>query len=452
MTETISAEIISAVLQMKRMTREQWKTSQYIPLEGEPVCESDTGFMKVGDGTHRFAELKYMSGPQGEPGIQGVQGPPGRDGVVTFENLTEQQRNLLRGADGERGHSLNASVRIEGSYKNNATSQLNIFADVFYDGEIVTSDYTIDYYYRGFGNNNWQVLRNQTADSTGKFSTWSASQRVGGWFEVRIEVTYRGLKTSAFARIDNINDGVRGNDGERGQNSYIHTKYSDNSNGANMNNDSNRQYIGIYTGYQEVPPEDPSEYSWTKIRGNDGKDSVPINENLLPNSDIGNSYSKSTWENQLLNSGLNVSAEHATQNFGRGLHIYGTANSSYKGLASSSFTLVAKQGDKLTLSMDLGQDDFRNQVNLQVGLHYLNDTNQTVSQEWKYLDTSIPGLEVNKYKRISYTFTVGADMKKCRLMIFGSPNKPVNSYIDNLKLERGEVATIWYPAYADFKN
>lgn len=237
MTETISAEIVSAVLQMKRMTKEQWKTSQYIPREGEPVCESDTGFMKVGDGTHRFSELKYMSGPQGERGIQGIQGPPGRDGVVTFENLSQAQRNSLkgdrgepgprgeqgqrgadgaRGADGERGHSLNASVRIEGSYKNNATSQLNLFADVFYDSEVVTSGYTIDYYYRGFGNNNWQVLRNQTADSTGKFATWGNSQRSGGWFEVRIEVTYRSLKTSAFARIDNVNDGARGTDGQRG--------------------------------------------------------------------------------------------------------------------------------------------------------------------------------------------------------------------------------------------
>lgn len=237
MTETISAEIISAVLQMKRMTKEQWKTSQYIPREGEPVCESDTGFMKVGDGTHRFPDLRYLTGPQGERGIQGIQGPPGRDGVVTFENLSQAQRNSLkgdrgeqgppgeqgqrgadgaRGADGERGHSLNASVRIEGSYKNNATSQLNLFADVFYDSEVVTSGYTIDYYYRGFGNNNWQVLRNQTADSTGKFATWGNSQRSGGWFEVRIEVTYRSLKTSAFARIDNVNDGARGTDGQRG--------------------------------------------------------------------------------------------------------------------------------------------------------------------------------------------------------------------------------------------
>ena len=103
MTETISAEIVSAVLQMKRMTKEQWKTSQYIPREGEPVCESDTGFMKVGDGTHRFSELKYMSGPQGERGIQGIQGPPGRDGVVTFENLSQAQRNSLKGDRGEQG-------------------------------------------------------------------------------------------------------------------------------------------------------------------------------------------------------------------------------------------------------------------------------------------------------------------------------------------------------------
>lgn len=103
MTETISAEIISAVLQMKRMTREQWRTSQYVPRQGEPVCESDTGFMKVGDGTHRFPDLRYLTGPQGPQGIQGIQGPPGLDGVVTFENLSQAQRNSLKGDRGEQG-------------------------------------------------------------------------------------------------------------------------------------------------------------------------------------------------------------------------------------------------------------------------------------------------------------------------------------------------------------
>ena len=234
------------------MTKEAWKTSQYVPRQGEPVCESDTGFMKVGDGVHRFSDLIYLTGPPGPQGVQGIQGPPGRDGVVTFENLSQAQRNSLkgdrgeqgppgppgpRGADGargatgpagntgpigpagptgERGHSLNASVRIEGSYKNNATSQLNLFVDVYFDGEKVTSGFTLDYYYRGFGNNAWQVLRNHSVDSTGKFGTWSASQRSGGFFETRVEVTYNNNRTSAFARIDNIDDGARGATGEQG--------------------------------------------------------------------------------------------------------------------------------------------------------------------------------------------------------------------------------------------
>lgn len=131
----------------------------------------------------------------------------------SFDNLTSSQRESLKG---ENGHSLNASVRIEGSYKNGSTSQLNLFADVFYDGEAVTSGYTLDYYYRGFGNNSWGVLRNQTPDANGKFGQWNATQRSGGWFEVRIEVNYRGLKASAFTHLDNINDGERGAAGERG--------------------------------------------------------------------------------------------------------------------------------------------------------------------------------------------------------------------------------------------
>ena len=225
MTETISAEMVSAILQMKRMTKEQWKTSQYIPREGEPVCESDTGFMKVGDGTHRFSELKYMSGPQGERGIQGIQGPPGRDGVVTFENLSQAQRNSLKGERGEpgpagqpgpageRGHSLTANVRIEGNYRNGVNSQLYVIADVYYDGERLTRDYTVDFYYRGFGNNNWTSQLNQRPDANGKFAQWSSAQRSGGYLEVYIVVTYQGIKAAASTRLDNVQDGARGADG-----------------------------------------------------------------------------------------------------------------------------------------------------------------------------------------------------------------------------------------------
>ena len=218
-------ERASAIVQHKRMTREEWMDSHYIPVISELVYEKDTGFYKAGDGIHRFADLKYMTGPKGdkgEKGDQGVPGPPGRDGVVTFENLSQEQRNSLkgdkgeRGADGERGHSLNASVRIEGSYKNNATSQLNLFVYVYFDGKEVTNEVLVNGFYRGFDSNNFQVLDIPSVDTDGKIYTWNAAQRSGEFLEVAVEVMYRGLKTIAFARIDNVNDGTRGEQGNRG--------------------------------------------------------------------------------------------------------------------------------------------------------------------------------------------------------------------------------------------
>lgn len=222
------AETISAIVQFKRMTRAQWATSQYVPKEGEMVHESDTGFVKVGDGTHRYPDLRYLTGPQGERGVPGVQGPPGRDGVVTFESLSRTQLDSLRGdrgepgppgqpgpagPAGERGHSLTANVRIEGNYRNGVNSQLNVITDVYYDGERLTSGYTVDFYYRGFGNNNWTSQLNQRPDSNGKVAQWSSAQRSGGYLEVYIVVTYQGIKAAASTRLDNVQDGARGADG-----------------------------------------------------------------------------------------------------------------------------------------------------------------------------------------------------------------------------------------------
>lgn len=99
-------EIANARVQFKRMTRQQWQNSSYIAAEGEMVFETDTGFVKIGDGRSRYAQLRYLTGPQGERGPKGEtgeRGPAGRDGVVTFENLSQSQRNSLKGDRGERG-------------------------------------------------------------------------------------------------------------------------------------------------------------------------------------------------------------------------------------------------------------------------------------------------------------------------------------------------------------
>lgn len=174
----------------------------------------------------------------------------------TFDTLTPTQRDSLRG---ENGHSLNATVRIEGSYRNGATSQLNLIADVYYDGTRLTSGYTLDYYYRGFGNNSWGVLRNQTPDANGKFGQWNASQRSGGWFEVYIVVTHNGIKAAASTRLDNVSDGATGPAGARGVDG---ARGRDGAPGQNIINQNGGQalkyWVGTKAQYEAIRTKDPN--------------------------------------------------------------------------------------------------------------------------------------------------------------------------------------------------
>ena len=144
------SEKIQIRMQQKRMSASDWRTSSLILLDGELGIESDTGFVKVGNGTSRFSELQYLTGPRGErgergpqgipglqgprgetgaQGLQGIQGqkgetgergPAGRDGVVTFENLSQAQRNSLKGDRGEQGPAGSAGQNIINQQNNQA--------------------------------------------------------------------------------------------------------------------------------------------------------------------------------------------------------------------------------------------------------------------------------------------------------------------------------------------
>ena len=53
--------------------------------------------------------------------------------------------------------------------------------------------------------------------------------------------------------------------------SYTHIRYSNQSNGSGMNEDPNSTYLGVYVGSSSTAPTSPSEYKWTKIKGEDGR-------------------------------------------------------------------------------------------------------------------------------------------------------------------------------------
>lgn len=339
-----------------------------------------------------------------------------------------------------------------------------------------------------------------------------------------------GLRQQMSSEIERVVESKKSTlKGQDGTSSYIHRKYSDNANGTPMSDNSNLKYLGIYTGSSATPPTTPTSYTWSKIKGEDGRQGVPgvsgadgrtsylhtayansptgdvdfsttnsngkeyigtysdfeladsndyrrykwvkikgengqngrdgrdgqdgksININWLPNSNFSSAFNK--WEDVLTNSGLNSSFEHAKTHFGRGLHIWGTANADYKGLKSFRFKLEAKKGDKLTLSMDLGKDALTQNAPLRVGLQYF-DKNSLVPpvKEEQIIDLATENFKIKKYKRISRTFTAKTDIDECIVMIYAPTRQLINFYIDNIKLEISEVATDWSPAYEDLQG
>lgn len=126
--ETIKGRITHAT-----KTESEWIASNVILLAGEVGFASDTQVIKVGNGKDLWKNLKSYKGekgdrgqtgpqgPQGQKGAtgdrglkgdtgatgprgpQGIQGPKGQDGVVTFESLSQSQKDSLKGAKGDRG-------------------------------------------------------------------------------------------------------------------------------------------------------------------------------------------------------------------------------------------------------------------------------------------------------------------------------------------------------------
>lgn len=119
----------------------EWERNNPVLLLGELAIESDTNGIKFGDGITAYNDLDYInlrgpSGDKGEPGprgpvglkgdrgdvgpvgppgpkgeqgekgdvgSQGPRGPKGQDGVVTFESLTEEQKESIKGPVGPQG-------------------------------------------------------------------------------------------------------------------------------------------------------------------------------------------------------------------------------------------------------------------------------------------------------------------------------------------------------------
>ena len=219
----------------------------------------------------------------------------------------------------------------------------------------------------------------------------------------------------------------------QGVNSYIHKKYSDYPDGRNMSDNSTLKYIGIYTGDKQQAPTNASEYSWTKIRGEDGAkgrdgvDGKSINRNYIIDSDkLTNINSGGTnWEKTVENGTLVFTKVRATESTGIWTQIMPILKDNF-------------QNEVLTWSVD---------VKASKNISFNNVGQETNGFKGRVDITT-------QWQRISHTFTNRYTQHYAFVFyqMIGTCSPGDKVYVRLPKLEKGNVATEWSPAYEDLRG
>ena len=240
-----------------------------------------------------------------------------------------------------------------------------------------------------------------------------------------------GLRQQMSSEIERVVESKKSTlKGQDGISSYIHRKYSDFADGRNMSDNSTLKYIGIYTGDKQQAPTNASEYSWTKIHGEDGRDGVDgksYARNYLTDSDKLNTkhfYSWNKWDKSVEGDTLILTKIGGSDTYGFYFNL--------TDLVKTQF-----QNETLTWSIDVKAS--RNVTLRNVGFETNGLKQVTITTEWQRISHTF----INKFTNV-FAF------------VFYNPTANFNNgdkiYIRLPKLEKGNAATDWSPAYEDLRG
>ena len=281
---------------------------------------------------------------------------------------------------------------------------------------------------------NTGVLRAGRIQSADGRSYWDLDT---GEFHLEQSAINEVVKTVVNGKVQEIVGEVKKNlptkEELKGKSSYLHKKYSDFADGRSMDNNSNRKYIGIYTGDKQQAPTNASEYSWTKIRGEDGErgrdgvDGKSINRNYITDSDKLNTkgfYGWNKWDKSVEGDTLILTKVGGSDTYGFYFNL--------TELVKTQF-----QNETLTWSIDVKAS--RNMTLRNVGFESNGLKPVNITTEWQRISHTF----INKFTNV-FAF------------VFYNPTTNFNNgdkiYIRLPKLEKGDVATEWSPAYEDLRG
>lgn len=176
--------------------------------DGEPTADKFEWFdlQKKSMQTDKYTHLVYSDNPDGTDFGKTPKKYMGIARTTSPVTPTNKEDFKWFKITGEDGHSLNAYLRLEGSYLNSNIANFGAYVKVMYDG-VQISDFDISHSYRGAS---FPETSNQasTINSDGLITNMvlNANKTDGTPLYVDITVKYKGLTSVASARLDNTVD------------------------------------------------------------------------------------------------------------------------------------------------------------------------------------------------------------------------------------------------------
>ena len=277
--------------------------------------------------------------------------------------------------------------------------------------------------------------------------------------------------------------GIPGPKGADGRTQYTHIAYANSADGSKdfSTSDSNREYIGIYVDFNANDSTNPSDYSWTLVKGADGTQGVPGK----PGADGKTPYFHTAWAysadgtdgfttvypnlNLLVNSSAKTKAgffkkfDKVENGYGevtlKGTNSYPTID------LQDGFSIKPREykpGDTYTISMDVMFTSWNVPVGTSVVAFWLGQryTSGGGIKSWKRICAidlpKDPSKKLNQWIRITETSTIppyendsigtGASLQAG---ISGPSEASFTLRIRKPKLEPGSVATPWMPSASE---
>ena len=223
-----------------------------IPSDYIGICVNDV--IKDPDSANSYVWSKF-AGKDGEDGI------PGKNGYVHFA--------YAMSADGKEGFSkseFTGAIYI-GVYSDNTQADSGNYKDYTWskikgdDGKTPVKG--VDYF---DGTSSYLWIRYATdANGTGMTATPSSTTKYVGIASTTTSTA--PTKSSEYKWSKYV-----GENGVPGENGYIHIAYADSADGKtgfDTVNGTNKKYIGQYTDNIETDSKNPTDYTWSKIKGDD---------------------------------------------------------------------------------------------------------------------------------------------------------------------------------------